>query len=349
MKILVIQQKMIGDVLATSVTFESLRKKYPSAKLHYLIHSNTIPVIENNKNIDKIIEIKPRIQKGLFGLLAQIKIVRAEKYDIIIDSYSKIQTALICKFSGTSKTISFYKSYSRFFYTNTVIRTNESISIATKAVEHRIQLLEPLGISFEVIKPIIYVKQEEINNVKKRLLENGIDFNKPIVMISALGSNLSKTYPLEYLATIIDEIAKNGNNQILFNYIPNQKSEVEKLYLMCSKKTRDTIFINFYASSLREFISITSQCSALIGNEGGATNIAKALNIPSFTIFSPFIEKNSWNMFENETSNISVHISDYNSTLFSKKNHNYEDVYSLFKPELFKSKLILFLQNNNLK
>ena len=41
MKILVIQQKMIGDVLTTSLLFELLREKNPEAELHYLINSTT--------------------------------------------------------------------------------------------------------------------------------------------------------------------------------------------------------------------------------------------------------------------------------------------------------------------
>ena len=42
MKILVIQQKMIGDVLTSSILFESLRIKYPNSKLDYLVNSNTL-------------------------------------------------------------------------------------------------------------------------------------------------------------------------------------------------------------------------------------------------------------------------------------------------------------------
>lgn len=349
MKILVIQPKMIGDVLTTSVIFVALRKKFPDAQLHYLVNSNTIPVLENNKNIDYIVAIKPKFQKGFFGLLHQIKIVRKQKYDIIIDSYAKLQTALMCKFSGSNKTISFYKSYSRFFYSDTIIRTKKSISIATKGIEHRLQLLEPLGIPFEVIKPTIYLNQEEIEISKNSLVQHGIDINQPIVMISALGSSLSKTYPLPYMAKVINLIAEKKEVQILLNYIPTQKREVHELYSYCSAKAKSKIFINFYTASLRDFMSVTSNCAALIGNEGGATNMAKALNIPTFTIFSPFIKKNDWNMFENGVTNVSVHIDDYNLTKISKDKSNFATTYNYFKPELFEDLLSNFLKNNKLQ
>ena len=349
MKIAVIQPKMIGDVLITSVIFEELKQKFPAAELHFIVNKNTIPVLENNPFIDKVIILDPNIEQGFSGFVKQMKRIRNEKYDIIIDSYSKLKTALFCKFSGAKKTISFHKWYSRFFYTDTIIRTKHSISTATKAVEHRLQLLKPIGIDFQVIKPKLYLQNSEIENAIELLNRNNIDLNQPIIMISAIGSSEAKTYPLEYMAQVIDEIAENKKVQILFNYIPNQKGIALELFNLCKLETQEKIFFDVYAKSLREFMGLTSQCAALIGNEGGAINMAKALDIPTFTIFSPFILKNDWNMFENETTNISVHISDYYPNLELKNSKNDSEIYKLLKPELFNNSLLLFLNNNNLR
>ena len=349
MKIAVIQPKMIGDVLITSVIFEELKQKFPTAELHFIVNKNTIPVLENNPFIDKVIILDPNIEKGILGFVKQMNRIRNEKYDIVIDSYSKLKTAFFCKFSGAKKTISFNKSYSRFFYTDTIIRTKHSISTATKAVEHRLQLLKPLGIDFQVIKPKLYLKNSEIEDAISILTQNNIDLKKPIIMISAIGSSEAKTYPLQYMAQVIDEIANNKSVQLLFNYIPNQKKIALELYNLCKKETQEKIFFDVYAKSLREFMGLTSQCAALIGNEGGAINMAKAINIPTFTIFSPFILKNDWNMFENETTNISVHISDYYPNLSLKNSKNDTEIYKLLKPELFSNLLLIFLDKNNLR
>ena len=349
MKIAVIQPKMIGDVLITSVIFEELKQKFPSAELHFIVNKNTIPVLENNPFIDKIIILDPSTEKGLSGFIKQMCRIRSEKYNIIIDSYSKLKPALFCKFSGAKKTISFNKSYSRFFYSDTIVRTKNSISTATKAVEHRLQLLKPLGIDFQVIKPKLYLKNSEIEDAIYILTLNNVDFKKPIIMISAIGSSEAKTYPLQYMAQVIDEIADNKSVQLLFNYIPNQKKIALELYNLCKQETQEKIFFDVYAKSLREFMGLTSQCVALIGNEGGAINMAKALNIPTFTIFSPFILKNDWNMFENETTNISVHISDYYPNLLLKNSKNDTEIYKLLKPKLFDNLLLLFLDKNNIR
>src|SRR5690606_25643819 len=94
-------------------------------------------------------------------------------------------------------------------------------------------------------------------------------------------------------------------------------------------------------NSLRDFIGLMDACDFIIGNDGGAINMAKALNKPSFTIYSPLINKLGWNSFEDGNQHISVHLKDYVPNIF--KNLSRKDIkiqnerlYLEFHPELFK-------------
>ena len=55
MKILVIQQKMIGDVLVSSILCENLRIAYPNAQIDYLIYDTTKSVLDGANYIDNLI------------------------------------------------------------------------------------------------------------------------------------------------------------------------------------------------------------------------------------------------------------------------------------------------------
>lgn len=344
MKILVIQKKKIGDVLISTVLFEILKEKFPSAKIHYLIYENSSAVVQNNPNIDKIVILKEQVKNSLFKFIYFLFEIRKENYDIIIDCYGKPNSVLISALSGAAKKIGFKKGYTDFFYSDTVQRTKESFSVAKKAIEHRMLLLEPLGISFRLVSPKIYLSFDEIENAKKSLINGGLNLDFPIVMISALGSNDIKTYPKQYMSKVIDEIAKIENVQIIFNYIPFQKEKAEELFFLCKAETQKKIFFNFYEENLRNFLAVTSLCKALIGNEGGATNMAKALEIPTFTIFSPTVPKEDWNIFENQNTNISVHVNDYFKNI--NENFSVEQEYLLFEPNLFYDKLRHFINYN---
>ena len=63
-------------------------------------------------------------------------------------------------------------------------------------------------------------------------------------------------------------------------------------------------------------------CDFIVGNDGGAINMSKALKKPSFTIFSPWIEKRFWSTFEDGKLHSSVHLLDYQPQLVEKKKRN---------------------------
>lgn len=351
MKILVIQQKMIGDVLTTSILFEALRIKYPKAELHYFINSNTFPVVENNPFIDKFIFFTPEIAANKWAFFQLIKSIRKERFDMVIDVYGKLSSNLMTFFSGARLKISQHKDYTSFIYTHTFKLKEQVKTVAGLAIENRMQLLQPIdeSLSNKIFKPKIYLTHDEIDNAKKYLENAQIDLRKPLYMISVLGSDLNKTYPFESMAMVIDEIVLQTKGQILFNYIPAQKEDANAIFNLCQPATKEHIYMNVFGKRLREFLSITHFCDAVIGNEGGAINMAKALNVDTFTIFSPWIQKEAWNLFDNDTTNVSVHLKDFQPVLFVDQNKKGlkeigQELYQQFHFEYFKNQLREFLK-----
>ena len=339
MKVLIIQQKMIGDVLTSSILFEAIRTKYPDAELHYLINSHTYPVIKENPYITKIVFFSEAHEKSKLKLLRLGKELKKENYDIIIDVYSKFSSNILTWLSEAKLKVSKHKWYTSFLYTHTYKEAKKAKTNAGLAIENRLQMLSALNISSEIVKPKIYLTGTEKSESQQFLESNSIDLSKPLFMIGVLGSGDTKTYPFAYMAKIIDTIvSEKPDSQILFNYIPKQINDAKAIFDLCNLETKKHIHFNVFGKSLRNFLAITSHCTALIGNEGGATNMAKALNIPTFTIFSPWIKKDAWNMFDNSTTNVSVnlrdvspHISNSNSLKQIKK--GVFRYYDMFKPD----------------
>ncbi|MDW5288807.1 glycosyltransferase family 9 protein [Formosa sp. PL04] len=350
MKILVIQQKMIGDVLTSSILFEILRKEYPNATLHYLINANTFSVVEHNPYIDNFIIFPKTAEKNTKALFKFAKDIQHHEFDIVIDVYSKLSSKIISYYTKGKTRISYHKWYSEWIYTETVKRSKKAKTSAGLAIENRIQLLTPLVKALpEFIKPKIYLTHPEIEQSKQFLESNGLNLNETVFMIGVLGSGDSKSYPLKYMAEVIDTIVEATKAQILFNYIPSQLSQAQQIFDACKPETKNYIFFNVYGKSLREFLGILHHCGAIIGNEGGAINMAKALNIKTFTIFSPWIDKETWSIFEDSTNNVSVHLKDYQPELYGAK-HEKDlkkeslSLYKKFTPNYFKNVLINFLK-----
>ena len=122
MKILVIQQKMIGDVLVSSILCDNLRKAYPKAQIDYMVYGSTVAVLQGNTSFDNLILFKEKHQKSKWEYFKLLKSIRTEKYDIVIDAYSKLESWLVVLFSGAQQKISYWKKGRDFLYTDTVKR-----------------------------------------------------------------------------------------------------------------------------------------------------------------------------------------------------------------------------------
>jgi heptosyltransferase-2 len=352
MKILVIQQKMIGDVLASSVICNNLKLIYPDSQVDYLVYPFTVPVLENNPNIDTIILFEDEYRKSKLALFKFLIAIRKRKYDLVIDAYGKLESNLVVAFSGAKTRIGFYKPHTNYLYTETVKEIINPITEAGTALENRLNLLMPLATNAKLKnKPCIFLTEKEIENGKAILVKNKIDFSKKLYMISVLGSGKNKTYPFLFMAKLLDRIVEKNQAVLLFNYMPSQEKEAKAIFDLCQPKTQENIKINVVSGSIREFLSITYHCDALIGNEGGAVNMAKAINKPTFTIFSTWIIKEAWNSFENGKSNVSVHLKDFRPELYGTKSakemkNEALKLYESFVPELLFPKLESFLENN---
>lgn len=350
MKILLIQQKMIGDVLVSSLLAELIKQQYPTATIHYLIHSSTQAVVLNNPYIDKILLFDANLGKQLRYNFKYISELRKQKYDVVIDVYAKIGTALMSMLSNAPLRISYYKKYTSFCYTHAIKKSKKNKSNVGLTIEERMSLLLPMGIKPNyTVTPKLFLTDAEKQEAQLLLKQHGVSLNKKTFMVSIIGSAQHKTYPDSYMAQIIDNIAAEGDCNILLNYIPSQKKQAQQIFDLCSESTKSCVFFELLGKNLREFILIMNCCDAIIGNDGGATNMAKSLNKPSFIIFAPWINKLSWNTYEDNYLQQTVHLKDFKPELFLSQTSKElraatEHLYAAFKPELFEEQLSLFIQ-----
>ena len=350
MKFLVLQQKMIGDVLASTIICRTLKQLYPDCTVHYVANENTLAVLENNPHIDQIIVFKKEFSENKKAFYLFLRSIRKQSYDVVIDAYGKLESNLISLFARAERKIAHYRWYKSWVYTDTVNESKQADKENSLANKIRLELLNPIAPEFNdySISPKLYLSKEEIVLAQQKVSALKTNSKQKLIMISILGSSALKTYPAHYMSKVVDLICSNTDGIILFNYLPNQKDEARAIYDQCNEVSKSKIYFDFYATSLREFILILSQCNALIGNEGGAANMAKALGIPTFCLFSPYIVKAAWH---DSTSllNTAIHLNDYHPELFVNMNKKkikkvIDSLYDYYKPTLFEDQLLLFLK-----
>lgn len=351
-KALIIQNKYIGDVLTSAVIAENLKRIFPEIEVHFFCYEPAKAVLENNPFIDKVITFSEKKLKKISVLNRYANKIRDEKYDIVIDPYAKLQSRFISLKSGAKRRISYDKPFFKHIYTDVIEKSDTPTKeTACTAIDNRVSLVTPLmDQSFPVaLHPKIYLSPEEIRQGKEILENAGLDPSRKTLMMGILGSGKDKSWPIEYMTKLIGHIQKYYDFNLLFNYIPNQQPVVDEI--MKGLDSSDKIYLEVMGKNVREFLKILYHSDALIGNEGGAVNMAKALDVPTFSIYSPHKFPADWGCFEDGIHHVSVHFQDLDKQTADKLSEKQllnqtTKLYKKLEYNYVRAEADKFLQNN---
>lgn len=322
MKALLIQYNNVGDVLLSSVIPNNLKKIYPDIKIDFLCYKKCMGVIQRNPNIDRIIAtIDAEPIRSLLFIYKYIRLVRSEKYDILIDMSQNFNSILLTLFSKAKIKYSYSKSFLTKIYDKTVSKVDEPITQTCTLLEDRLIILKEFLKDNPVpVDPLakIFLAEDEIQDAKEKMMNAGIFFKRPVIMLGVLGSNIHNTWTIGNMAKLIDFIWANYRADLLFTYLPSQYKQVNELLSLLNSNTK--VFVQPVGKSIREFAAFMHNSTLFIGNNSRFVMATKALQKPTFTIYPPYISRKDVACYENTNLHQSVHLHDFSPRL-------YEDFY----------------------
>lgn len=292
-KILIIRFRRVGDAVLSSTLCSSLKKTFPNAEIHYVLNQAIAPLFEHHPDIDKLICFTEKEKKSFFTYIWKVfRLMRKEKYDIIIDTRATLNTLYFSFFSPFTKfRIGRQKKYNKIVH-NYLFDTAGG---AGDEIDRTLLLLQPLEKITEVqyVRDFkLYVTEEEKLAFKEYMQQQGIDFSKKIILCTPVTRLAKKQWNTAYMQEVLYKIIDKYDAQIIFNYAPNEQDLVADLHN--KMKGHKNIFTNINAKSLRDLLALTAQCDFFFGNEGGPRHISQAFNTPSFALFSPRVSKEKW-------------------------------------------------------
>lgn len=293
MKVLIIRFRRVGDAVLTSSICTTLKQADPNIEIHYVLDQHIGELFDQHPDIDKVITFSEKEKHSFFIYLRKIwRIMRKEKYDVIIDARSTINTMYFSLFSiGSKYRIGLKKSYLKYVYNYRI-----DSSQITGYIERMHELLKPLSEKYKFNKSGSFRlgNSEEARLAFRHSMQRaGIDFNKLVVCCAVATRLPYKRWDFEKMKNTLRFLIIEYDAQLIFNFCgEEEKIYAKKLY---SEMDNDShIFINIKADSLRDFLSLVSNCHFFFGNEGGPRHISQALKIPSFAIFPPGVSTKVW-------------------------------------------------------
>lgn len=286
----------IGDAVMTLPALKSLRKAFKSSNISLLVKPWVSPVFEANPDINEIIRYEDEY-KTIAGRIKLARLLNKKNYDIAILFQNAFDAALLTFLARIKERLGYNRDGRSFLLTQS-IPVNENIK-KKHQVYYYLNLLEYLGIKTEFLIPYIYLKLNErleargkINSLKRPVL--GINpgatygsakrwFPEKFAEIASwfvkdtdgsviiFGSNSEIDISEEILKYIHIKYLRDYN----FNFL-NVKSDENQNYKILNLTGKTT---------LRELISLISECDIFLTNDSGPLHLAYAVGTPLVTIF----------------------------------------------------------------
>jgi heptosyltransferase-2 len=295
-KIIVLRFRRVGDSVLSSALCSSLRKTFPDATIDYVLNEEIAPLFENHPAIDNLIVFnKEEMKNGRIYLKKVRRIMSSGNYDVIIDTRSTVKTLWFSLFSlKTPYRIGRKKSYNLFLHN---CRVNTCFDGTDDEVVCTLRLLSPLEKECKVQYDRqfkVYLTENEKEAFARKMAAKGIDFSRPVIVCAVTARLTGKVWAMKYMQQLLQRlIDARPELQLIFNY--GGKEEEDAAVLLREKLNNSpAIFTDIRAENLRELAAMLTNSRFFFGNEGGPRHISQALNIPSFAIYPPNIEKRKW-------------------------------------------------------
>ena len=298
MKILLIKQTSLDDLIHSTLAIEAIKAKWPEAKIHFMVDRSCAFAVENNPHIDHFyyfdkVGFGKHYKKNklhAFNIFADIwKIlseIRKTTFDLAIDLQGIERSALflyLCK--AKQKFTKGNKPFMKGFK-----NANKSDHALTE-LRGTLKLAE---IDAENYFPKIYVSEESSATLHKKLPENIREAlkskDKKVIILSPYTSWKTKDVPVSTWIKTAEIISQKQDCQFVFCATPDKFDELQKSLdeALAGKTELAAVVTNFAGkTNIQELLNLIQQSDLVLASEGATGHMASALDTPLCVIFGP--------------------------------------------------------------
>ncbi|MBM4402825.1 MAG: glycosyltransferase family 9 protein [Candidatus Cloacimonetes bacterium] len=283
-RILIIQYQPFGDILLNTGYLSFLREKFPTARIDFLIGKRFLTLLECNPHIDNLIVMNK--QKGwryYTERLRIIRLVRSNRYDVVIDQIRNGGSAMITLCSGARYRLGWELKRWNRLYNYRRIRSNDRYYSLMK-----FRLLEPLGIYEQPHELYYHIRDASKNNVSAWLTDTGLD-DRRFVVFSPGTPVLAKKWSLDSFAALADLIYAKYEMEIVLLWGPGEQDDCH--YIAGKAQHKPLIAL---PTTFNEAGALLQRAFAYISQDGGINHVAVAMQTPSIALFGPTTNPLKW-------------------------------------------------------
>ncbi len=277
-RILVCQQRQIGDVLLTTPALELLKKHYPQSELHVFTEKKCAPVLEQNPYVTKIWGLDKHLAGSLWTEIPWYWKLARTGFDLVVDFQQLPRCRWIAAFSAAKIRLSFTPPWY-----NSLLYTHHASPVKGYAALSKASILQVLGVQPALLPPRIYLTEGERRNALQLLEALGLQRDHILITLDPTHRRVTRRWPLaSYAETLHLLMEQNEQLRFLPLWGPGEEKEIRILAGSCGHPER--LLLPREMLSLREMAACMEQARLHLGNCSAPRHFAVAMNTPSCVI-----------------------------------------------------------------
>lgn len=273
-KILIVRLSSIGDIVLTTPVVRALRRRFPSAEIHYLVKAAYAGLVSENPNLDAVITFPDHARiKDLRRLLVRL---RANRYDLCIDLHRSWRTAILRRLLA-GRWLTYRKHVvRRALY---VVTKNERLALPP-AVERYFRAVAPLGLSDDGRGTELHLPATVVWQTTTLLRQAGWAPGPTVGLVPGAGY-FTKRWPPERFAELAVRLHAAVGSQILVFGSEADRAAAETIVGAVGEGG-----LNLAGRlSLMESVAALDCCDLVVANDTGLMHAADALGKNLVAIF----------------------------------------------------------------
>lgn len=269
-RILFIRLSALGDVLLATPAVRALKKRFPSACIHWLVEKPYMPLLAGNPHVEPLAYHKRGTHQGASGLWKLRRQLGEARYDLVVDLQGKPRTWLLRSAGRTSHAVRKRTAGQALL----ALVGHDPPRAALHAVDQYLQALEPLGV------------EPDGRHMDLMITESMRVEADPVVRGSPIGLSVAtrwptKDWPVERWAALAQQLVKQGE-QVLLLGGPGEARAMEGVRAAVGEPIRDTA-----ALSVGGLAAAVARCKAVVSGDSGPVHMASAVGTPVVALFGP--------------------------------------------------------------
>lgn len=286
-------------MLFTTPAVGALRRRYPDARLSYLVEPASEPLVRHNPHLDEVIVVaRPR---GLARLAYDWRLarrLRAARFDVVIDFHGGPRSAWLTLATGAPRRIGYDLPGRRWAYTERLPWTRALVP-PRHSVVNQWDLLRPfdIGPPDPAADPVeMHEDPAAARRVASRLAAARVPPHAPLVVLHVSASNPFRRWPRAAFAEVAGTLAaEDGRRRIIISSGPSEADAADEVAREAGRKAgaHGSSIVRCGEFDLLELRALVGRAALFIGGDSGPLHLASATRAPIVALFGPTLPDRS--------------------------------------------------------